>query len=117
MELWQTVVAVCAGIITVCSVGEKIWKYTRPVATANENIKDTVSEVAILKTAVSGLQGRVEKLELHQDNDLKALRDHASANQVVCKALLALLDHQLNGNHTAQLEDAKDKLQHYLIQR
>ena len=38
-------------------------------------------------------------------------------NKVTQKALLALLAHALDGNNTAQLQDAKEGLQQYLINR
>jgi hypothetical protein len=114
---WQTVVVICAGIITVFNLIEKLWKYTRPVAKADRDIKDAVADVALLKSSFEGLRTRVEQVELHQSSDLKALQDHAKANKVVCNALLALLDHELSGNHTVQLEEAKEKIQSYLIER
>jgi hypothetical protein len=117
VEIWQIIVSVCAGLLTLCTLAEKVWKYTRPVATADRNIKDVVADTALLKTALAELHGRVAKMEVHQDNDLKELHDHTKANKVVCSALLALLDHELSGNHAAQLEDAKKRIQTYLIER
>ena len=117
MAIWQMAVTVCAGLITLFTFIEKLWKYTRPVAKADKDIKGTVQDVGLLKTSFDELRRRVDKIEVHQDNDLTAIRDHAQANRVVCNALLALLDHELSGNHTAQLEDAKEKIQTYLIER
>ena len=117
METWQLIVSVCAGVITITTLAEKVWKYTRPVATADKNLKDILGDIPILKASVKDIGRRVDKLEIHQDNDLRALKDHANANKVVCSALLALLDHELSGNHTEQLEDAKGKIQSYLIER
>lgn len=117
MEVWQMIVAICAGLITLFTLVEKLWKYTRPVAQADKDIKGTVQDVNLLKLSVDEMRKRVDKIESHQDNDLVAIRDHAQANRVVCNALLALLDHELSGNHTAQLEEAKDKIQTYLIER
>jgi hypothetical protein len=117
METWQIIISVCAGILTLCAVGEKIWKYTRPVAKADEELKELAKDVPIMKAAISEHSKRLDSIEQHQDNDVKALRDHTQVNKVVCNALLALLDHELSGNHTAQLEEAKEKINTYLIER
>lgn len=39
------------------------------------------------------------------------------SNRYTQEALLALLEHELDGNHTEKLKEAKDNLQSYLIRR
>jgi hypothetical protein len=117
MSTWQIIVSVCAGILTLCAVGEKVWKYTRPVANAEEELKTLAKDVPLIKAAISEHATRLNKIELHQSNDINALKDHAAFNRVISAAMLALLDHELDGNHTAQLEDAKENLRKYLIER
>jgi hypothetical protein len=89
----------------------------RPVATADKELKALASDVPMIKASVKDLTARVGKIELHQDSDIRTLRDHAEANRAICSALLALLDHELTGDHTAELESAKASLTTYLINR
>jgi predicted DNA-binding protein YlxM (UPF0122 family) len=117
METWQIIVAVCAGLITIFTLFEKVWKYTRPVAKADEELKELAKDVPIMKSAISDHGKRLDNIDQLQVNDVKALRDHTQANRVVCNALLALLDHELSGNHTEQLVEAKEKINTYLIER
>ena len=51
--------------------------------------------------------------KLDRDND--RLRDIDSGNRVTQRALLALLDHGIDGNNIKQMQDAKEALQDHLI--
>jgi hypothetical protein len=117
METWQTVSLVCVGITAVCTAGAWLWRIVRPVASADKELKALASDVPILKESVKSLSERISKVETHQDNDIRVLKDHAEANRAICSALLALLDHELTGDHTAELESAKASLTTYLINR
>jgi hypothetical protein len=117
MEAWQTVLVICGGIAAVCTAGNWVWRIFRPVANADKELKALASDVPILKESIKGLSERISKVETHQDNDIRVLKDHAEANRAICSALLALLDHELTGDHTAELESAKASLTTYLINR
>lgn len=70
---------------------------------------------------------RDEDLKRHQEmleNDnkrLKALEDgrkeQDETNKIIMKSLLAIMSHELDGNHTEQLRQAKGELEEYLINR
>ena len=49
--------------------------------------------------------------------DRKHLRAIDEGNRVTQRALLALLDHGIDGNNTTQLQHAKEELQEHLISR
>ena len=51
--------------------------------------------------------------KLNRDND--RLQDIDSGNRVTQRALLALLDHGIDGNNIKQMQDAKEALQDHLI--
>lgn len=74
------------------------------------------------KAPGAALEGRLGSLEewrkevdrkLIRDND--RLQDIDAGNRVVQRALLALLDHGIDGNNTRQMQDAKEALQDHLI--
>jgi hypothetical protein len=118
MELWQKIMTVLAGVVTLATCFKLvILPIIKPVAQADEELKSLAKDVPLIKTAISEHRKRLDKIELHQENDIHALKDHAEFNRVMSAAMLALLDHELNGNHTAQLTEAKDKLREYLINR
>lgn len=61
--------------------------------------------------------------EWREEVDRKLLRDHDrlqaidNGNRVTQRALLALLDHGIDGNNIEQMQHAKEELQSHLINR
>ena len=51
------------------------------------------------------------------DNDHKRIKTLEDGNKVVCKALMALLSHEINGNSSDKLQKALTDLHEYLIER
>lgn len=51
------------------------------------------------------------------DNDNKRIAALEDGNKVICKALIAMLSHEINGNSTEKLKKAMSDLQDYLIER
>ena len=51
------------------------------------------------------------------DNDNKRIASLEEGNKVVCRALIAMLSHEINGNSKDKLQTAMSDLQEYLIER
>lgn len=51
------------------------------------------------------------------DNDNRRIESLEDGNKVVCKALIALLSHEMNGNSKDKIEKALESLNQYLIER
>ena len=51
------------------------------------------------------------------DNDNKRIASLEDGNKVICKALIAMLSHEINGNSTEKLKKDMSDLQDYLIER
>lgn len=51
------------------------------------------------------------------DSDNKRIASLENGNKVICKALIAMLSHEINGNSTEKLKKAMSDLQDYLIER
>ena len=51
------------------------------------------------------------------DTDNKRIKSLEDGNRVVCKALMALLSHEINGNSNDKLQKALSDLNDYLIER
>ena len=59
--------------------------------------------------------GRAVDRKLSSDNErIKTLEE---GNKVICRALIAMLSHEINGNSTDKLQKAMGELQDYLIER
>lgn len=64
---------------------------------------------------ISSLEKRVEKHDLMLAKDSSKLDKIEESSRITQQALLALLDHSLDGNNIRQLTDAKEALQMHLI--
>lgn len=105
--LMTTVLAIASAIVLISNAAEKI-----------------ISAVKAARTPISQQNARLEALEewkkdvdrkLNRDNDRLASSDES--NRVTQRAILALLDHCIDGNNTKQMCDAKEELTNYLITR
>jgi hypothetical protein len=96
VEAIQTILAICGGISILGGAGAVIFKVVKPAIIVGK---------------------RLSELEEKSKLDYKSLQDMAEANKAMCSALLAILDHQIYGNHIEELEKAKEKIREYLIER
>ena len=51
------------------------------------------------------------------DKDNKRIESLEEGNKVICRALIAMLSHEINGNSKEKLQAALSGLQEYLIER
>ena len=51
------------------------------------------------------------------DTDNKRIKNLEDGNKVICRALIAMLSHEINGNSKDKLQNAMADLQEYLIER
>lgn len=105
--IWTFVLAIASAVVLFSNAIEKFvlaWKAARA-----PNIKQDERLTALeeWKRTVDG--------KLDRDNDrLESIEEGNRASQ---RALLALLDHGIDGNNIRQMQDAKEILQNHLIDR
>ena len=99
-QLIQIFLTICGAIITVGGAGTVVMKMIDKRRKPNKDAQ--------------------EMLKKHQDlldNDNKRLKELEEGNKVMMQAMLALMSHALDGNHTTELQRAHDDLKEYLIKR
>ena len=100
MQLIQIFLTICGGIITIggaCAIIFKVIdRHRKPDKNRDEMIKKHSEQL---------------------DNDNRRLKELENGNKVIMQALLAIMSHELDGNHTTQLQQAHDSLKEYLIKR
>lgn len=106
-EIWTITQLLCTAIITLGGAGAIV--------------------VGIIRWAHKPTDTRDETLKRHDelfDNDNKRLKEleewrkeSDEAQKIMMQSLLAIMSHAIDGNHTAQLEKARNDLQEYLIRR
>lgn len=113
-EFTSTIIAICAAIVTISAAITVIFnvvkKAREPEDVQNQRITNVEEGIKLLNTRVDTLNGYV-------DQDKKRLDHLEFGNEATNEALLALLNHALNGNDVDGLKSAKKKLEAYLISR
>ena len=87
---WQTMLALLGGLAIIMSFAKEIKELKKP----SENLRKTVEN-----------QGEM----LERDN--KRLQALESANALMLKSQLQIMNHMIDGNHQAQLIQARDDMQ------
>lgn len=102
-----TLLAWASGFVLLSNAAEKIAKawqiYKAPNARQDEEIK--------------GIKKHLEQVDGFLASDKKRLDSLENGNRATQRALLALLDHGIDGNNIAQMQQAKAELQDHLINR
>ena len=111
---WQIFAVVIGAILAVAgfinTVGSAVEKMTKVVDAAKAPGEE---QNAILDDH----EARLKKVEAYIRQEGERLELIEEGNRVTQRAILALLDHGIDGNNVKQMQDAKDALQEHLISR
>lgn len=106
-EIWTIILAGASAIVLLSNAIEKI---VRAVQAAKAPGIEQDKRLEDLEKRLSNVEKKQEK----NTNHLTAIDD---SNRVTQVALLALLDHGIDGNNIDQMRHAKEELQTHLINR
>lgn len=101
------ILALCGAITTIGGAVEKLAKVVK--AARAPNVEQNVR--------LEDLDSRLTDVERKLENDKTHLDNIDAGNRVTQLALLALLDHGIDGNNIDQMQHAKEELQNHLINR
>ena len=106
-ELWNIIQIACAGIITLGGAGTII--------------------VGLYKWAKKPDDDRDDRLKKHDellDSDNQRLKvleawraEKNDSERLIMKALYAMMQHSIDGNHTQKIKDSMDELEEYLFKK
>jgi ParB-like chromosome segregation protein Spo0J len=101
------VLATASAVVLLANAVEKIVKAVKAAKAPNAHQDERLD-------ALEEWKGEVDR-KLKRDNErLSSMEDGNRATQ---RALLALLAHGIDGNNIKQMQDAKETLENYLINR
>lgn len=106
-QVWTAVLAIASAIVLLSNAAKAI-------ATAWQAAK---APNAQQNARIDALERRMDSAEKKLDNDSKHFEAIDASNRVTQVALLALLDHGIDGNNIDQMQHAKEELQTHLINR
>ena len=101
------VLSVASAIVLLSNAAEKIIKAWKLAKAPNDRQNERLDALETWKAEVDA--------KLNRDNDRLGAIDEG--NRVTQRALLALLDHGIDGNNIKQMQHAKEELQDHLINR
>ena len=105
--LWAIILAVASAIVLLSNAGEKIVKLVKAAKAPNDKQDERIQKLEEWRHRVD------EKL----NSDNRRLEGIEAGNRATQHALLALLDHGIDGNNIEQMRHAKEELQNHLINR
>lgn len=106
-EFWSVVLAIASAVVLLGNATDKIVKIVK--AAKAPNIQQNERLVA--------LESWREEVDSKLSHDHDQFESIYSGNRVTQRALLALLDHGIDGNNIEQMQHAKEELQNHLINR
>lgn len=106
-ELWTLILAGASALVLLSNAAEKIADAVRKAKAPNVEQDKRLDRV----------ERHLEEVDAFLDKDKKRLDSIEDGNRATQRALLALLDHGIDGNNISQMQKAKEELQEHLISR
>lgn len=104
---WPVILAIASAIVLLSNAAEKIVKAVRAAKAPNETQNKRLDDL-------EDWRKNVDRILAADKHHLDSIDDGSRVTQ---RALLALLDHSLDGNNIEQMKHAKEELQNHLINR
>lgn len=106
-EIWTAVLAVASAVVLLSNAAEKIAKaiHTAKAPSAKQDER------------LDAVERHLEEVDSFLAIDKKRLDSLDEGTRATQRALLALLDHGIDGNNIEQMQHAKEALQNHLINR
>ena len=106
-SIWAMILAGASAIVLLAQAAEKIGKAVQLAKAPNVKQDQRLEKV----------EKHLEEVDRFLASDKKRLDSLEEGNRATQRALIALLDHGIDGNNIKQMEDAKTELNNYLISR
>lgn len=117
-DLWNVVLAVCAMIVALSGAAAVIIKIIQKLKSPNKKQNE---EISAMKTRLDKVEARLEEgNKQFEEDDRRAseleqeLRD---TTKMIVKSLQALMAHEIDGNNTEELRQAKKAIDNYLLNK
>lgn len=106
-EIWSVIAWVAAAVVLLSNAVEKIVATAKAAKAPNEKLSGRVGDL-------EKWRGEVDERLLRGNTHFDTIDE---GNRVTQRALLALLEHGIDGNNTEQMKKAKEALETHLINR
>jgi hypothetical protein len=106
-DIWPLILAGASAIVLLANAAEKIGKAIQLAKAPNAKQDERIEKV----------EKHLEEVDHFLEKDKKRLDGLEEGNRATQRALIALLDHGIDGNNIKQMQDAKTELMTNLINR
>ena len=106
-EIWTVILAGASAIVLLSNAAEKIAKAVQAAKAPNTQLNERMGKA----------EKHLEEIDGFLAKDKKRLDSLEEGTRATQRALLALLDHGIDGNNIEQMKHAKEELQNHLINR
>lgn len=106
-QIWTYILAAASAIVLLSNAAEKIAGAVQKAKAPN----------VLLDKRMDAAEKHLEEIDSYLAVDKQRLDSIEDGNRATQRALLALLDHGIDGNNISQMQHAKEELQNHLINR
>lgn len=116
MSEWlEITLAICGGLITVMTLWNLIEARVSKTKEPTNNLEERVN---MLERKVEfEIKTSFDRYDTMFGRDKARLDSNEEGIKVILKGLLAMMKHEIDGNHTEELKKASDDLQEYMLKR
>lgn len=104
---WQVLIGLCAGSLSVWGVIKAVVEIRRMLAKPQDAMLQKLAQ----------LEADIAQHGMMLDNDNRRINDQDESQKLLLGGMLQLINHEIDGNHTAQLHEQRNKIEQYLINR
>ena len=120
MWLGAGIMSLLSLIVLIGNASDRIAKFWKALKAPNDELRKELEEMKEWRKDLEE-EGPMKEWRKDVDRQLSetttTVQNFDGAYHVLFQSLLALLDHGIDGNNIKQMEDAKDALQSYLIDK
>lgn len=114
-EWWQITLAIIGGALVLINFWNAIVNLSKSMKGPQTNLEERVS--LIEKRLEFEIKATFTEYDARFGRDKQKIETLEEGNRATQKALLALMEHSIDGNNIEELKKAKAELSHYLINR
>lgn len=111
---WEVCAVVVGALLAVASAINVVAAAWEKISNARKAAQAPTTD---LTTRVEALEAKMAEVDGKLTQDHERFESLDCGNRVTQRALLALLDHGIDGNNIEQMQHAKEELQNHLINR
>lgn len=112
-DWWETLIIIVAGVLTIFNLVDKVIGWVKDVKKPQTDLETRITK---LEKAVEGEYRLIfADYEQRFKRDLERIGEIEKSNKLTQKALLALMQHAIDGNNTQKLREVANELNDYIF--